>query len=147
MRIITATVEDVPRIMECARQFCAVLKHPLNEKHYGQFWERALTCVQGNIFLLEDDSGNVAGGIGGLTHPDLLSGQLCAVELFWYVKPEFRKGLWPVRLLKEFERWAEKSGCRTVAMVYMQDSQPEKMKEFYERSGYRLQESHYIKNL
>lgn len=145
MRLFRATLDDVPRIMACAREFCAILKQPLNEKHYGHFWSCVLSGNTGIIFLLEDEAGQVAGGIGGISHPDLLSGEPCAVELFWYVKPEFRKGLWPVRLLRSFEGWAEANGCKTVAMIYMQDSQPEKMKEFYERSGYRLLESHYTK--
>ena len=147
MRLIEATVSDVPRIMECAREFCAVLKQPLNENHYGQFWSATLSFNQGIIFLLEDGAAKVAGGIGGIKLPNLLSGEMSAVELFWYVKPEFRKGLWPVRLLKQFERWAFEHGCAEVAMIYMEDSQPEKMRSFYERSGYTLRESHYTKKL
>jgi GNAT superfamily N-acetyltransferase len=148
VRITAATIDDVPRILECAREFTAILPDcPLDESHYSQFWRGALQSRAGIILLLEEDDGRVVGGIGGMIHPDLLTGRLCAVELFWYVKREHRRGLWPVRLLKGFEVWARRRGCATVAMIYMQASMPERMKGFYEQAGYSLYECGYRKVL
>jgi GNAT superfamily N-acetyltransferase len=148
MRIVRAQLQDVPRIMECARQFTAILPDcTLDEAHYGNLWRRVIEAGAGAIFLLETDEGGVAGGIGGICTPDILTGQLVAVELFWYVQPEHRHGLFPVRLLREYERWASGQGCVHVSMIYMEASMPERMKEFYERSGYRLLETVYRKRL
>lgn len=147
MRLFEATSADVPRIMECAREFTALLPDcPLNENHYRLFWERELSSKKGIIYLLEHE-GVIVGGIGGIASPDLLTGKLSAVELFWYVKPDYRKGLWPIRLLKCFEEWAKLKGCATISMILMEASQPAEMRHFYERAGYSLLETQYRKNL
>lgn len=146
MKLFKASLEDVPRIMDCAREFTSILACPINEAHYAECWIGFIKSGAGAMFLLEDE-GAVVGGIGGIRHPDLLSGEACAVELFWYVKPKYRRGTMPVRLLTEFERWAQEGGCRTVAMVHMQDSMPEALGAFYERHGYELYETMYRKQL
>lgn len=148
MRIVQATIEDVPRIMACAREFTSVIPDcPLNVSHYGDVWRGLLRSDLAAIFLLEDDSENVVGGIGGVTNPDLLTGRKMAVELFWYVKESHRGGTWPVRLLASYERWAKNQGCYDVAMIHMECSMPERLKEFYTRRGYQLFETMYRKSL
>ena len=146
MRIIEAKPSDVPRIMACAREFCALLKVNLNEAHYAAVWTRFMEEGRGGMFLMED-AGRIVGGIGGITADDLLTGEREAVELFWYVQPEFRKGLAPIRLLNHFEDWAAGAGCKGVAMIHMEASMPQELKLFYEKRGYRLLESHYRKTL
>lgn len=148
MKLIKAGVDDVPRIMECAREFTSVIPDcQLDEAHYAESWRGFLNAGNGVILLLETAVGQVAGGLGGIVHPDLLSGKLNAVELFWYVKPEYRGGTWPVRLLREFEVWAATRGCDQVCMIHMECSMPARLKEFYLRSGYQLIETVYRKNL
>jgi GNAT superfamily N-acetyltransferase len=156
VKIFAATLDDVPRIMDCARVFVhtrmsspvnAGAPHDqLNEAHYGECWRGFLKTGIGAMFLLED-GGELVGGIGGVAHPDLVTGELTAVELYWYVKPEYRRGTMPIRLLTEFEQWAARRGCRTVAMIHMQDSMPEALGAFYERRGYKLYETMYRKSL
>jgi GNAT superfamily N-acetyltransferase len=134
--------------MECAREFTSIIPDcPLNAAHYGDVWRGFLNADIGAIFLLEDDNGNVVGGIGGVRHPDLLTGRVMAVEMFWYVREAHRMGMWPVRLLVEYERWAKSVGCYDVAMIHMECSMPERLKEFYTRRGYRLFETIYRKVL
>jgi hypothetical protein len=144
MRIERAQMKDVPRIMDCARQFCAILNWKLNESHYGDVWARLLSGGSGAIFLLTEGE-EVMGGIGGMKHADLLSGELCAVELFWYIQPKYRAGMWSVRLVKLFEKWAEQNGCHHCNMVIMEGSMPDKLDSFYQRMGYRKTESVYQK--
>jgi len=147
MNIIRATILDVPRILECAREFCSIIPNcPLDELHYASEWERFITDHTGAIFLMEHD-GVVCGGIGGVAHPNLLTGKKIAVELFWYVKPEYRVGTWPIRLLREFESWACLAGCVSVNMIHMECSMPETMKNIYKRLGYGLFETIYNKDL
>lgn len=94
-----------------------------------------------------EHDGEVCGGIGGMHYPDLLTAQKLAVELFWYVKPEYRTGMWPIRLLKEFEVWASMCYCTSVNMIHMECSMPEKLAEIYQRLGYSKFETIYRKKL
>jgi GNAT superfamily N-acetyltransferase len=147
MRIFQAVVEDVPRILECARQFTSIIPDcPLDEKHYVAAWREFLQSRVGVIFLMEQD-GKICGGLGGACHPELLTGHKIAVELFWYVQPEHRGGTHPIRLLHEFETWATAQGCRSVSMIHMECSMPGTMKQMYTRLGYELFETIYRKTL
>ena len=147
MNLVRASIEDVPRIMECAEMFCSQIPDcTLNKAHYADCWRDYLTSGSGAIFLLESD-GNVAGGIGGVCYPDPLTGSKIAVELFWFVKPEFRRGSWPIKLLKEFEVWARMCYCSHVSMIHMQCSMPAEIAFIYQRLGYELFETIYRKKL
>lgn len=147
MKLIRANVKDVPRIMECAREFTSLIPDcPLNEGHYSRQWTKFIEHGAGAIFLLEVED-LIAGGIGGVCHPDLLSGRMQAIELFWYVKTEYRNGMWPFRLLKEFEVWAVGMKCSHVSMIHMECSMPERLKDFYVGQNYSKFETVYRKAL
>jgi GNAT superfamily N-acetyltransferase len=147
VRLFQATIDDIPRIMDCAREFTSIIPDcPLNEAHYEAEWRKFFNSGNGVIYLMEHE-GEIAGGIGGIKCPDLLTGRASAIELFWYVKPEFRSGTWPVRLLREFEQWAVMRGCHEISMIHMECSMPERMKEFYTRNGYELFETMYRKRI
>lgn len=147
MRLIRATVEDVPRILDCAREFCGVIPDcPIDDQHYTSCWRDYVSSHIGVIFLLEHE-GQIAGGIGGIHHPDLLTGRKIAVELFWYVREEYRKTMWPVRLLKEFEVWAKMCYCTHISMIHMECSMPKEVASLYQRMGYELFETIYRKKL
>lgn len=148
MRIVRADASDVPFIMECAREFTSIIPDcPLDARHYESAWWNFITDEKGAIYLLMDDSGNVAGGIGGIWNHDLLTARRMAIELFWYVKPGYRKGVWPIKLLKAFEGWAVENKCQHVAMIHMECSMPDEMKSIYGRLGYSLFETMYRKKL
>ncbi len=125
---------------------------PLNEAHYRGVWEHLLASGDGVMFLMQEqgffaEERKIVGGIGGVRRQDLLTGEWKAIELFWYVSPEFRKSLSSVRLLDHFEKWAVAAGCKRVAMIHMELSMPAELKEFYGKRNYRLIESHYEKEL
>jgi hypothetical protein len=146
MTIFKARKEDVPRILECAREFCAVLCQYLDEEHYSNYWWNAINDDVGAIFLLENE-GLIIGGIGGIKNRELLSGGMVAVELFWYVREQYRAGIWPMRLLKEFENWSKDNDCKSVSMIHMEKSMPDHMKKVYSRLGYELIETIHTKKL
>lgn len=145
MRLFKATLDDIPRILGCAREFCAIIPDmPLNEEHYVNQWTGFVRDDIGVIYLLED-VGEIVGGIGGIKHPELLTGRMTAVELFWYVRPEFRHGTWPIRLLHEFEVWAALHECHEIDMIHMECSMAERLEGFYQKKGYTLYETVYRK--
>ncbi len=141
-----AQLKDVPRILECARQFTSLLGIPLDEAAYTQFWRQNLLSGGGAIWLLEADA-VVVGGIGGILKRNPLTGLISAVESFWYVKPEYRGGLSAIRLHACFERWAEEQGADDVNMIFMEKSMPEAVRSYYQKVGYELLETVYTKAL
>lgn len=104
------------------------------EKNIGAMW----ALVKGDKIL---------GVLGGILAPDMNNGDMMAVETFWYVLPEARGSLDSIRLLMTFEIWAQNVGAKRIMMAHLLSSMPEKLKEYYEKRGYRALEINYVKEL
>lgn len=106
------------------------------EESIGQMIEVGI----GVVYVLEDESG-VYGAIGGAKIQDIYTGNLIAMELFWYMDSEKRgEGM---TLLSAFERWAKGQGCTKIRMVHLSDLMPDTLRIVYERRGYREVETTY----
>jgi GNAT superfamily N-acetyltransferase len=90
--------------------------------------------------LFKDDQ--LAGVLGGATFPNLNSGELMAMEFFWFVSKEHRGS--GTLLLDEFEAWAKARNVTHIVMAYLTSSMPEAVKHIYEKRGYGPREVHYM---
>jgi GNAT superfamily N-acetyltransferase len=99
------------------------------------------------FILIDDTTGKLAGGIGMLKGPDLHSGEMTAVETFWFVDPSSENSFGAMELYRCFERWAKETGCKKMAMIHMMNSSPAKLQRLYERMGYTLIEQHFVKEI
>jgi GNAT superfamily N-acetyltransferase len=144
--IYSATKADLPKILECSLEYTQAMPNnvKLNPDHLISSWERLLDLGIGVIYLAEEN-GEVIGGIGGVRHAELFTGNMTAVEMFWYMK-EGKRGT-GIKLFKMFEQWAKDNQCARVAMIYLPFSMPEKLDRFYTKNGYTLLEMHYEKEL
>ena len=145
--IATATAADLPRLAGLGAEFYAEGRLPgrFEPKVFQATWEKMLSTGAGVIFTLAV-AGRTVGFIGGVAYRDANDGDLVASEFFWFVTKEHR-GLGGVRLLDAFESWAKESGCRRVNMVHLQNLNPDGLRAFYERRGFRHVESHYLKEI
>jgi hypothetical protein len=142
-----ADIEDLSRLAPLAREFYA------SSRFLGSFdldrfvacWTALFETGAGQIFLLEDGTGEVAGTIGGMIYPEPYSGELIATEFFWYVRLGSRgEGM---KLYCAFEHWARDRKCSQIRMVHLLDSMPEKLARAYRHLGYTPAEVHYLKEL
>lgn len=109
--------------------------------------EDLIASGRGAVLLSIGEDGKVQGGLCALKGRDRHDGTLYAVEDFFFVHPEYRdQGIGAI-LMRAFETWAVANGCKKAAMIHLVDSYPDILKAFYERSGYRLTELHYVKDL
>jgi GNAT superfamily N-acetyltransferase len=97
------------------------------------------------VFYAETEDKIIQGSIGFIISNDLHDGKKIAIETFWFVDPTYR-GIGK-KLFNKFEAEAHKLGCEKLAMIHMVDSYPDTLKAFYEKNGYKLLESHYIKEI
>lgn len=133
------TVENIASVLPIARKFAIVAGINFSDDIFISSWKNLFNLGFGVIFATEDYSGM----IGGIKYPDTNSGELIASELFWFVDPSKRgEG---IKLLNAFELWAINNNCKRIIMVHLMDSMPEKVGRFYERTGYRKLEVHYVK--
>jgi hypothetical protein len=100
-----------------------------------------LTTAEAAVFLVADDVGEVTGAICGVIGPHYMTGTLAASELFWWIAPERRgHGL---RLLAAYEDALQKRGVKFSGMIAPRGS--ELLGRVYDRRGYRVSETVYVK--
>ena len=141
-----ATPDDLHALEPLALEFYASSAHlgRFSIDAFTGFWRAYLKAGVGVVFVLET-AGRIVGAIGGLIYPEPYSGQLVATEMFWFVSMEHRGG--GVALYRAFEGWARGRGCEAIRMVYLADSMPEKLRDFYSRLGFQEIETHWQKPL
>ena len=146
MLVRQATLQDLPRLSACGREFYTSSKvlREFNIERFCETWTVLLSNGTGVIFLLCDGE-EITGTIGGMAHKDLYSNDIIGQEFFWYVLEESRGA--GVRLYRAFENWAKERGCSRLRMGYLVDSMPEKVGRFYERLGLEADEVVYSKEL
>lgn len=101
----------------------------------------------GYIIGLFEDDGPIMGALGGMICPALFNFKTMSVESFWYVLPRYRRGRAGLLLFDEFERYSVERGAKLLAMIHLDNLQPESLRKLYVRRGYRLIESHYVKDI
>ena len=140
-------IEDIDLLLPVCKEFVASTKFLKNfdMSTFCKNWELYIGSGMGIIFVSKDEQGKITGMIGGCKYPDPNNGELTATEFFWFVSPEHRGH--GIKLFKAFEAWAKAQGCKKVIMVHLSDLMPEKVKHVYERFGYQVLETHYVKEV
>lgn len=151
MKLIRATVEDVPRIEWCAKLCCGEheefrMSGGLNWSFYREFWEQQMKAGQGAMFLYENEDRMIVAGIGAMKYREALSGRWRAKQIFVYVQPDVRGKASFRRMMAAIENWAREQNCYDVVATCM-ESMPEKTETFYRRSGYRALETSFVKKI
>lgn len=96
------------------------------------------------IALLYDEQ--IVGLLGGVKHTPAFSFNEIASEVIWYIKPEHRGSKLAIKMVKQFEEWANEQGAKYVSMVSQSNSDVDPS-NLYERLGYKLSEKTYTKEL
>jgi GNAT superfamily N-acetyltransferase len=146
MKIREAYFEEIPDIIAKGKAFekdSKEIKVDIDHatKKFQDMFKSGLVTM---LVALNDDDKRI-GGLAYLKSPDIYSGEITAIELYWFIHPEYRGG--GKMLVDAFEESARGKGCVKAAMIHMVDSFPESLKEFYEKRGYHLTELHYVKKL
>jgi len=133
------TIEELPLCVPFGQAFIEEKQVPgtFSPETFIKNWTLFLSAYPSTIFGLWQDK-QLVGGIGGMIHPDLNTGVLCAIEFFWYVTPAYRKTLWAARLPLTFRKWAKRHGAERFRMVHLlepgEDPAAVKLAEFYTRT-------------
>ena len=67
-------------------------------------------------------------------------------EKVWYVLPEYRVGVGP-KLLRAIEERCIEEKIKYCVMAHLGEKKSDIMKRFYDRQGYRVLETHYLKEM
>lgn len=145
-RIDVVSIDELPDAARLVAQFWREAE-PIGEFKSDVFvgsWKALLSAGAGGMFIARRRDDPV-GAIGFLLYPDANSGELMAMEAFWYVRPDARGvGL---RLLDAYESAARASGARGINIAHLCDGKQGKLERLFERRGYKAREVHYWREL
>ena len=143
-----ATLHDIPVLVKMVDRFIRE-EMPDPPKPDPEVIEDTLILLiqqqnKHGMAVVAETDGEISGFICGVTTPSPFSRDLHAVELAYYVFPEYRKSRIWRELIKTYENWAKEIAGANYAAVALLDQRVGKL---YERLGYRLTEVSYKKEL
>jgi len=144
MPIRTATDADIPRIIEMGMRSIDIGPYKDEIKNQIVAAKTAANVMAGNgRILLAEEDGKTVGLFGFIIYDHFYTGRKTAIELMWYVEPEYRQGFTAIALLRAAQRIAKELGAEK-----MQCSAPtEEVGRAYEAVGYRKLEVAYQRSL
>lgn len=150
--IVSLFPNELNKALECASQFFIESRLPgtLNFEHWKLEWTNLINSGIGEIFayISEDTaSGELKGILGVMYFPCSMTGELEALEGFWFMMPSDRGGVGAIRLLKRFEEEAKNRGCKRIKMVHLMEVNPEQVSSLYDRMGYKKLQVTYVKEI
>jgi|SRR5215467_2210842 len=146
--ISTALPHDLEQLGEMGYRFAELYGNNVMKFRASVFTRKMKEFMQAGlgIVLCLHEKWELKGAIAGIVYENVFDGEPCATELFWYVWPGAPKGA-GTALLAAFEDWARDHKATRISMAYMHHNMPERLAGFYERNGYRIFETHYVKAL
>ena len=133
-------MNDLPDILRMGVSFVRMLdEDPCAESIVAT----AVGMIQGDraVILMQGDYAMV----GAVCVPHFFNkGKIIATELFWWVDEGHRGAGIGIQLLKGVESWAKGMGAGRLSMVTMHQAD---VSGLYEKQGFELFESTYIKDL
>ncbi len=137
--------------------FCEILRlgeELWNESEFDEEYDPKHTmemvkrCFNDELLVVLVVDGSVEGYVAGIKGPSLCStAAVWGNEISWWVRPEFRMNGNGFELLSFIENLAKEQGVKYWTMVSMKSSMQEKVNDMYEKMGYHLTESSFLKVL
>lgn len=147
LNVRVAGLEDMPDIIEMSRQFYNESGYPphiFSEERV----EETLLFLDGqpHVIILALDGDRPCGMLIGVLTQLSFSQLKIAVELAWYLEPDFRGTRKAFDLINAYEHWAKNVvQADAVQMVSLTSLNPDKLQKLYERRGYQKMEETYVK--
>lgn len=136
--------DDKPKLLALCREFwqqtCASELGDFDEDHTSEKLDQLLS---GGACIV---CGDVDGFILLIESTALCSSKVVAAEVAWYVRPAARGGD-GVRLLNAAIKYCQIKGVHALSMMYMQSSMPESIAKIYDKLGFELRETTYVKRI
>lgn len=147
-RIISLGPDTEAALRPLAEQFFAEskLSGELNYDFLVMNIRKSLDASLMGLWVLEVED-RIVGAIGGVLTSHIFTGDVIAIETFWFVTEEHRRGLGGARLLNMFIDWAAKCDASQVHVAHMEHIHPDRMAEFYIGQRFSKLETIYVRSV
>jgi hypothetical protein len=140
-----ANLEDLPAIVELVLMYCETyyMDGPADADRIAEVYSGLLTSDT-SVVLLILDNGIPVGLFSGTVTPGLCNFRKTALEVMFWIHPDYRTYKRAATALKAFEYWAKNiQGATSVLVGALED----RVGVLYKRQGYDKIETHYRKEL
>lgn len=145
MKTRLATLDDMVDILRMGRAFCKALNENFDRQSVAEHVEWLITEEICTVFVCEDDELGVVGMVSGVIIPVYFdNARVQATEMWWWVEDKARRLGVGTALIDALESWAKAQGALRLSMMIMHELDTS-ITEIYEKRGYRLHESTYLK--
>lgn len=142
-----ATQEDLFELLMLGYEFikeCPDHMKPFEKDVMEERLSNIIASEDGEVFVLEKD-GEIQGLLVAMCSSPWMLSKKFGLELGLYIRKSARDGRGVIKLIKHYEAWAKSKG---VTQVHMSDlSKLQNLSKLYERLGYSLIETNYIKEV
>lgn len=149
MVIRALTVAELPQAARFGADFYAEANAPgvFRPDFFSALWTALIGNGSGIILGLFEGE-DLVGGLAAMVAPDIYDGRLIATEFFWYTRPEYRHGTYPIRLIRAYEQWAAEKGVAScdIRMTAIEGLNDEQIGRLYRKLGYRPLERQWGKD-
>lgn len=150
MQIRQATLADVPAIVAMSERFYAATEFPARLRFPfdpGTVEKIAADLARDHVMLVAEGDGQLVGMVGLYVLPFMFNaGHRSAHEIVWWVNPDAQGAGVGKALLAAIDAACANKGAEAIYMVHLASSPPQAA-ALYERLGYALTESSYVKRL
>ena len=127
-------------------EFASLVGKDLNWKH----WHSAVGgLVQNGIAscIVLKDGDNMVGILAYSYFPDLITAELSATEICWYIKPQYRSKKIANMMLDMMETEAREKECKNINLVCLDNDMAHIMERYYRSKGFCKIETSFQKVL
>lgn len=147
----TAQIADIPTIVDMLTKFFSQLslepeRTELDRKHVTHLLIGLIKGDHGHVIVLDND-GIPVGVLVAARMPGLAYPASQAVELAWWIEPDFRGARSAFDMLREYERWAREQNCSVIHMGCMTGLRGDDVARLYERAGFQNIQRDFVKFL
>jgi len=147
MKVRPATHDDLFDVMVLARQFskAAPEMHKWNKEKVEAQLEASIDSPDHTLLVVEEDDGEISGGLLGLVTEMYINHTRVAAEMAWFMSKEYRGGKQALKLVDAFEEWGASVGAEYVIMADIKAVAD--LSSLYKRKGFEEVEASYARRI
>ncbi len=145
-----ATQEDVLDTVLAVKQFCKEIPHPawtkFNSNKVNSLVTQLVESENGFVKVVEKE-GEIVGALIAVVSELPINDLTFSQELMFWIDPEHRKGRTAIKLIDMYVDWSEERGCNFTRLSELDNILEKKAGSLFERKGFKLTETAYVKEI
>lgn len=150
MQVRRLVREDLPALLEMNQKQIEESRFPhlkVNVTKMRNWYLNFINNPRSAVFVLIDDDNQLAGAAAVGSDQFFWNYHTYVMDYFFYLYPEYRRGLNAKLLYDAIYRWAVEIKAIEIQLSYAYGDNPERLNRFYSFMGYEKIGEHYLREV